>query len=221
MNDLLFSGGTADITVCKVETDKTLSELYPPSGGPWGGNRVDKNIYQLLEEYFGTDIMQNMEKHHKTDYLEVREGIERKKRDFGKSDSKEVRFNIPYQLVGMNRVSRSDITREHQHSLDESVQLVESKNQVRISNEKFEEMFKEPIQHLIEHLQNLFANSMLAAVDTILMIGGFSESMVMQNAVRKSFPNKKVVIPDEAELAVVKGNSYCHVLTFHPQYQVI
>jgi molecular chaperone DnaK (HSP70) len=37
------------------------------------------------------------------------------------------------------------------------------------------------------------------------MVGGFSESPIMQSAIKEAFSTKKVIIPDEAGLAVLKG----------------
>ena len=42
-------------------------------------------------------------------------------------------------------------------------------------------------------------------VDFILMVGGFSESPMLHGYIRQAFPDKKVVIPNEAGLAVLKG----------------
>jgi len=35
-----LKGGTADITVHKVEVDQSLCEVHGPSGGSWGGIKV-------------------------------------------------------------------------------------------------------------------------------------------------------------------------------------
>jgi hypothetical protein len=42
--------------------------------------------------------------------------------------------------------------------------------------------------------------------DIILMVGGFSESPMLRNAVERAFPNRTLIIPEEAGLAVF----YCH-----------
>jgi hypothetical protein len=37
------------------------------------------------------------------------------------------------------------------------------------------------------------------------MVGGFSESPMLRNAVETAFPNRTLIIPEEAGLAVLKG----------------
>jgi molecular chaperone DnaK (HSP70) len=37
------------------------------------------------------------------------------------------------------------------------------------------------------------------------MVGGFSESQMLQEHVKSTFPHKTVIIPEDAGLAVLKG----------------
>lgn len=41
--------------------------------------------------------------------------------------------------------------------------------------------------------------------DIILMVGGFSESQMLQEAIKSAFKSKTVIIPEDAGLAVLKG----------------
>lgn len=43
------------------------------------------------------------------------------------------------------------------------------------------------------------------SVSMLLLVGGFSESEMLQRAVRKEFPDKRIVIPEDAGLSVLKG----------------
>lgn len=42
-------------------------------------------------------------------------------------------------------------------------------------------------------------------IETILMVGGFSESNMLQEAVRNSFPSQRVIVPEDAGSAVLMG----------------
>ncbi|KAH3822080.1 hypothetical protein DPMN_123850 [Dreissena polymorpha] len=45
----------------------------------------------------------------------------------------------------------------------------------------------------------------MSDVETILMVGGYSESPILQEAIKKKFPNIKIIVPPDAGLAVIKG----------------
>ena len=61
------------------------------------------------------------------------------------------------------------------------------------------------IQGITHHLEKLFQDKKLSKVEKILMVGGFSECDIVQNAIKRAFPKKKVIVPHEAGLIVLKG----------------
>ena len=64
------------------------------------------------------------------------------------------------------------------------------------------ELFKKPVDNLVNHVSKLLEE--VSGCEAIVMVGGFSESLLLQEAVRKRFPSIKVVVPLEAGLAVLK-----------------
>lgn len=68
-----------------------------------------------------------------------------------------------------------------------------------------EGFFKESVNSVVEHVKHLLSQPENQGVDTILMVGGFSESYLLSSAVRINFQKMNVVIPTETELAVLKG----------------
>lgn len=78
-------------------------------------------------------------------------------------------------------------------------------DKLRMTADLFRSLFSEPTKHLVNHLKTLLSKKELKDISTLLMVGGFSESPIMQSAIKEAFPTKKVIIPDEAGLAVLKG----------------
>ena len=66
-------------------------------------------------------------------------------------------------------------------------------------------LFKETIDHIINHLNAIFDHPSVQGTETVLMVGGFSESKMLQDAVRNNFPGVRIVVPEGAGLAVLKG----------------
>lgn len=68
---LFFAGGTVDITGYTIEEGNKLIELFPPTGGPWGGTEVDKQFQDLIVEIFGKEVWHMFEKSCMHDSLEL------------------------------------------------------------------------------------------------------------------------------------------------------
>ena len=65
-------------------------------------------------------------------------------------------------------------------------------------------LFHPTIRNIIEHIQTILKES-TNEIDIILMVGGFAECDIVQNEFKKNFSDKKIIVPEEAGLAVMKG----------------
>lgn len=77
-----------------------------------------------------------------------------------------------------------------------------------MQSDLFESFFEDAVRRIIAHITNLL-DSLLAqamAVNVLVMVGGFSDSEILQKEIRKAFSNRVgIVIPPEASLCVLKG----------------
>ncbi|CAC5406610.1 unnamed protein product [Mytilus coruscus] len=72
--------------------------------------------------------------------------------------------------------------------------------------ELFEEIIGETTMNSLKKESPLaYLDLVIKEVKHVLMVGGFSECQLMQSAVRKAFPDQRIIIPDEAGLSVLKG----------------
>ncbi|WAQ94408.1 HS12A-like protein [Mya arenaria] len=83
---------------------------------------------------------------------------------------------------------------------------------VSMTNEKLKidarvarRFFDTSVSSTVEHLTKVLRLPVNSGVEAILMVGGFSESPMLQYAVTKEFEALKRIVPDEASLAVLKG----------------
>lgn len=58
-------------------------------------------------------------------------------------------------------------------------------------------------------MQELFSYPTLKDVSRILLVGNFTESPMLQCAIRKAFSDKKVIVPEVATIAVPSGAVLC------------
>ena len=67
-------------------------------------------------------------------------------------------------------------------------------------------LFSDVIQNIAEHIQYILKEEELKEVNQILLVGGFGESHMLQHAISsKLAAEKSMIIPSEAQLAVIKG----------------
>lgn len=225
--DSVYLGGTTDITVHQLQENKTLAELVPASGGGWGGINADKAYRQFLEDIFGSSVLEKFERdpEYITDYNELWECFEVKKRELiSCKTSKKMVF--PLALI--------EIVKEQMRIKGNSLEIMktclrESKycdtgiyseaGKLMLPIEFFETFFSPAINELVDHLSKMFGELDLTDVKTILFVGGFSECELMRDRLKRHFGHtKKLVFPDEASLAVLKGAVYfghCKDLVSH------
>lgn len=76
---------------------------------------------------------------------------------------------------------------------------------MQISQDVVKTFFEKAINHIVFRVQQLLDKPEVKGVSTIVMVGGFSESQLLVNAVRSNFRNIKVIAPKDAQIAVIKG----------------
>jgi len=78
-------------------------------------------------------------------------------------------------------------------------------DKLRLTPERAIGIFKPTCDQIVQHLKTIFENPSVKGTDAILMVGGFSESKMLQIAIKENFRDKRIIIPEEAGLAVLKG----------------
>ncbi|XP_064601145.1 LOW QUALITY PROTEIN: heat shock 70 kDa protein 12B-like [Liolophura sinensis] len=198
-------GGTVDTTVHEVMLSGDLKELHKASGGGWGGTQVDDQFTELLSRIFTVKVMKEFGKHHKSDWLELEKEFEINKRRISSNDEQKFTFRLPASLHEtfsfQSKCSLEDQVAES--GLSRDVRLTGDK--MRISGKVMQSLMKPTIQKISTHVETLMADPKCRGISHILLVGGFSESPLLQEEFRKNFRSVNVVTPLDAVLSVVKG----------------
>lgn len=215
-------GGTTDITVYKLQEDKAITELVAASSEEWGGTNIDEAYRQFFEDIYGTDVLEtlNSDPEYFIDDFEFRYYFESKK-----IESSSFSFNHYTKMRLVTPVVLSEIFFKKQRSQrvfhDNLLNALLKKSKycykditveagkLRMSKDMFESFFNPTIDKLIAHLSNMFKDKLYSDIETILMVGGFSECQLVQEQLKRHFGNtKSLVFPHEASLSVLKGAVY-------------
>ncbi|KAL4230976.1 Heat shock 70 kDa protein 12A [Mactra antiquata] len=200
-----LGGGTADITVHERQADGGLRELHKATGGAWGGTKVDEEFYQLIIKIIGAPAFQKFCRDHTSDYLDLQRELEVKKRIITPKTKGKVTLKVP---VSLGETYKTEMEESVEDALKESPlngKISWLPDKLRIDAEVFKGLFKMCSEKIVEHILSLLKFPEIKDTKNFLMVGGFSESEMMQDAIMKALPNRNVIIPDEAGLTVLKG----------------
>ena len=189
-----------DISVHEKNPSGASKVLHRPSGGPWGGTTVDNHYIAWLTKLFGERAIKHLTGALMGDYLYMLREFENKKRTVTPVLNKKIILRIPYALIKKSKNIESQIARLH---LEKNVEI--QKDKIRVSADIAKSWFQESIDGTIQHLTELLSEPNMEDVKSILLVGGFAESKLMQDAVKSAFKDRTVIIPEEAGLAVLKG----------------
>ena len=215
---MIFVGGTADITVHQLKRNGTIAELAPASGGLWGGLCIDQAFKDLLQDIFGEETMIKFhsDEEYTDDAFDFWQGFEIRKTslDFD-NGTNNIHLRIPMGFMDI-------VKKIHKIKNEKEVIKILEKsklkgNDIKIVNGKLhiptviiEKIFRETSEKIVNHIKNLL-KEVGESLKVILLVGGFSDCSLIQNHIRQTFDIKgktRVVIPNQCELAVLKGAVY-------------
>lgn len=195
-------GGTIDITVQEIKDDGDIKQIHMANGGDWGGTKVDEAFDEFLTDIVGSDTVDKFRKEDKVDYLGLCREFEVKKRSVHPDSTAKITIRIPLSLSERFQEVKG-VSLKSSFKSNKSMSWVGDK--LRVDPDTAKKFFEEPCKHIVDHLKDLFQERTVMDTDIILMVGGFSESQMLQEAIKSAFKSKTVIIPEDAGLAVLKG----------------
>ncbi|XP_052792742.1 heat shock 70 kDa protein 12B-like [Mya arenaria] len=204
-----MGGGTVDIAVHKINRQGKFEEIMHPNGGPWGGININLRFEQALVAVSGAPTFERFRKECTNEYLDLMRDFEIKKLAFPSESSNVVYMKIPRAYIDCHTEENSEDFKMSLRGLAPTAILAGStfKNgKLKITNERFEMLFQDTFKHIIGNVGLLLERlRQKYNVKTIFCVGGFSDCKLLSKKIKDTFPNKTVIIPSEAVVAIMKG----------------
>jgi hypothetical protein len=203
---IFFSGGTADITVHEKLDDSLLKELYKASGGACGGTAMDGKLLGVIKEIVGDEVYTEFQRVHVEGYMDLLREIEVFKRNIKPESEGKITMAIPYAIlqelcsVMLNKTFK-DLLAES--SIANEVSLTAGK--LRFNVDFARQLFTSITDQIVEYIRLIMMQPEVGGIKRFLLVGGFSESPMVQHAIKTNFPEMRLIIPQDAGLAVLKG----------------
>lgn len=199
-------GGTADITVHEKLDGGHLKELCHASGGDCGGTSVDNAFIQMMVKILGAPMINLLKQEDPSAYLDLLREFETVKRKIESTTSGKVNFTIPCATI-------NTLCEKHQNeSLSSMIEASPFANQITLRGDKLrvdadvmKNLFQKTINNIIKLVKDILRKPTAQDVPLLLLVGGFAECPLIQSAMKKEFSNKRIIIPEESGLSVLKG----------------
>ncbi|XP_069106430.1 heat shock 70 kDa protein 12A-like [Argopecten irradians] len=183
-----MGGGTVDMTVHKVAEDGRLVEIWQASGGPWGGVTVDQTFYDFVVKTFGKEFIEKFRNERAKEWMKLETEFETQKRKLKFDTNYDIKLELPARLIAESNLEVADLT---------------SYNKLGIENDEFKKFFQPSTKDIVYHIKSILTK--VSHVDLILLVGGFATSRYVSRVIADAFPDKRVVVPLQAEVAVMYG----------------
>ncbi|XP_021359149.1 heat shock 70 kDa protein 12A-like isoform X2 [Mizuhopecten yessoensis] len=197
-----MGGGTIDMTVHQITIGQRIREIRRACGGACGGTTVDNAFRAFLHEVFGNEVLETLKQDSMSDYLELFQDFEVKKRGFKSELGRKVVFHMPVALVELYENMTGN---KFADSMSKSTKLSQSvsikRDKMHIGFEVCKDFFSEAVCGIMNHTLEIMTED----ITTIVLVGGFSESSLIQAQFQEMFPNKVIFCPQDPGLAVLKG----------------
>ena len=203
---IIISGGTTDITVHRITNSDSMGEIFSPSGGAWGSTQIDRAFQELLGKLLGENFINVLMSEHSCDWLGLMRKFEKAKKSFGGKNQRGMAVEMSYNTITTYNKSHQT-TMEEVIGSNKSLGVSMANGHLQISYETCLDLMKPVILKIVEHVESLLKNKSLQRVSSLLLVGGLGTSSLLKSELeqRVSQHNIRVIVPHEAELAVLKG----------------
>ncbi|XP_034082070.1 heat shock 70 kDa protein 12A isoform X1 [Gymnodraco acuticeps] len=200
-------GGTVDLTVHQIRLPEGhLKELYKASGGPYGSIGIDYEFEKLLCKIFGQDFIDQFKIKRPAAWVDLMIAFESRKRAAAPERTNPLNINLPFSFIDYYKKFRGHSV---EHALRKSnVDFVKwsSQGMLRMNPDAMNSLFKPTIDHIIQHLTELFEKPEVSDIKFLFLVGGFAESLLLQQAVQDMLQGRsRIIIPHDVGLTILKG----------------
>jgi hypothetical protein len=205
---LQITGGTADIATHETLPDGNQREIFRANGDELGGNRVNLAFLIFLENLVGKEVMDHFKNTARGDYLDFVREFEMKKGRIGVDEPVSMILKVPSSFSD-SLLHKRHVTLKQCITDEKMAKVIEEKRgKITLKHELVSVFFREPVNEIIKKLREIIQSEKFE-IDTLLLVGGFSDSPFVRESVirelKADFRRLDIVKPEQASLHALKG----------------
>lgn len=186
--------------------DGQLKEICRAEGNDCGGTSVDIAFFQLFANIVGAPLMTAMKQEEPGAYLDIFRAFENVKRTIDNTTTGKVNVTFPFETFDI--LCQKHLSESFDSALASSKyanEIIRRNDKIRFEVDLMKSLFAPTIDGIVSLVQSILDKNKAHVVSLILMVGGFSECRLIQAEMRKQFPKCRIIVPEQADLAVLKG----------------
>jgi hypothetical protein len=207
------SGGTIDLTVHEIAPSKCVKQVVASSGNIFGGN--NKEFEKFLKTALSDEKYEQFKHLETEDWLFLMSEFEVKKKSFQPGNTEYVYIRFPQSLKNIyesdtqNSLLRTiKKTKRIEKALNRTYigeDIIIKRDKISFPSDVFVKFFGPATDKTIQQIKKVIGKMHGGTISCILMVGGFSECILLQQLVKSEFPHIPVIVPVEASTAVLQG----------------
>lgn len=214
-----LGGGTGDIVTHTKNNENKINEKYPPIGGNYGSNEIDKMIFdRIIAKIFDVSNFNSLKEKNieqgnileedllYSDWADLQEEIEKKKKITKDSKGKETLLKCDLFQDFTNNKSLEELVNNYNKNCQKGWDIsIRKKDKWILSfpNQIFFDLIKEHSEKISEKINEIYQN--VEDIESIIYVGGYCKNEIIFNNIKREFRHLNHLKPSYPELAVVKG----------------
>ena len=158
---------------------------------------------------FGDDFIRRFQEQFPNDWQVIMNRFEEQKRAEEEVDNDEISIALPlnfmkscYHDIGEDD---DDINERIRRFFPENVSV--SSDYLNITMGMLGNLHRPIVTKIAGQMKSLLAKQSLQDVKTIFLVGGFSEAQFLRREISRCFPDKRILIPPDPQLAIIDRKS--------------
>ncbi|RWS04957.1 heat shock 70 kDa protein 12A-like protein [Dinothrombium tinctorium] len=201
-------GGTVDITVHEIQDKQgSLKELHKATGGAFGSVGVDAEFEKLLENIFGVDFMDHFKTKLTSGFVDLMTAFEARKRSATTTQTTPSNISLPFSFINSyKKFKGNSIENAVKKYASDEITYCSNLGMLRLQPSLIQKLFQPITREIVQHIQSIILHPHAQGVSYLFLVGGFADSQILQQAIRKAFSQLvKVIIPQGVSLAILRG----------------
>ena len=156
----------------------------------------------LLNELIGEENVTKYSRENPSDWLALMDDFESKKQGFRMLKNRKTNIRVPASFSTLTKKIKSSAIKRY----GENEIVLKSNEYICLSLEVMKGFFKPVLDRIKDHLRTMLRRPKLSKVKTMLLVGGFADSALLQEELRNQFSKRyRILVPRNAVTAVLKG----------------
>ncbi|XP_061178458.1 heat shock 70 kDa protein 12A-like [Saccostrea echinata] len=197
-----MGGGTTDISVIQIKSEKEIHIVEEATGGPFGGTSINEKFCQWLDDVFGKDNMQKFKHENMSDHMQFIREFEQKKR----KSEKPLCLQIPLSLKLIAEKSWECKLEDRFEKSDVAFPGIKVKARGKLflpSSFLSGNLILPLAKNVFAEMERIFKKH--SDITSVIAVGGLAQSVVMTSELRKYAKTIPVYVPFDSSVAVLKG----------------